>query len=94
MIETDFIRGEEIKLETHKKYYYKGKVKKINEDNIILRDVRGIKTMIYFKDIDWVKVLPKENKNKRIIFNKQAYDENMKKDGMRIHSEDFEYGSR
>ena len=89
MIPEDFTRGEEIKLETNNGYYYKGRVKKINEDSILIRDIRGIKTLIYLKDIDWVRVLPKGNKNKRVIFDKQKYEENINKDSIRIHDDKF-----
>ena len=84
-------KGDEIKLETNFKYYYKGMVKEINEEGIIIRDVRGIKTLIYLKDIDFIKVLPKGYK-KRKIFNKQKFQENINHAGIRIHNENYERG--
>ena len=85
----DFIKNEEIKLETKNKYYYKGRVRKINEDSIMIRDVRGIKTLIFFKDIDFIiPLLKRHNNYKNRIYNKTNYNYNLNKKSYRIHNDE------
>ncbi len=50
--------GQTIKLEMKNGYYYKGSIKEINEDFMMLEDVRGRLCELKFDEVSWIRIMP------------------------------------